>query len=219
MIVVIIDSREQLPYEFENSEVGTLNTGDYSVKGLEPHVCVERKTKSDAYASVGRGRDRFEREFERMAKMSFSAVVIESSLTDFLIPPPHSRMNPRAAISTLLGWSVRFFIPVFFADNRQMAQATTYQLLEKYYRYFTEDRLIRENERLDDGKEKEHTEKETDKETEAKKACHLNSEKREDDKPRQAGQDSKACGKDGCTCGSIAGTSEPSRMYSSAWPT
>ena len=158
---IIIDSREQLPYEFENSEIGCIPTGDYSIKGLEPHVCVERKTKADAYGSLGHGRVRFEAEWKRMSRMSFAAVVIECSMKDFLTPPEHSRMNPRAAISTLLGWSVKYMIPVFFCDGRAMGKATTLKLLERFNAYFTQDRLYRANRSLENAKTETEPEKET----------------------------------------------------------
>jgi len=55
---VVIDTREQLPYEFEDSITRTLQTGDYSIFGYEDQVTVERKTKADAYGTIGRGRTR-----------------------------------------------------------------------------------------------------------------------------------------------------------------
>ncbi len=47
-------------------------------------------------------------------------------------------MSPKAALATYLGWSVRFRIPVFFAGDREHAQAVTLELLTKYARYARE---------------------------------------------------------------------------------
>ena len=91
--IIAVDTREQKPYRFERFEVKTLPTGDYSIVGLEDRVAIERKTKSDAYSTIGRGRARFESELERLARLSYAAIVIESSLTDFLQAPAFSRMN------------------------------------------------------------------------------------------------------------------------------
>ena len=50
---IIIDSREQRPFDFlsQNGDIeterGTLDTGDYSVAGLESRVAVERKSLAD----------------------------------------------------------------------------------------------------------------------------------------------------------------------------
>ena len=66
--IVLIDRREQHAWRFENlpSELGTLDTGDYSVRGLEHLVAVERKTLDDLLGCCGRERDRFKRELARL---------------------------------------------------------------------------------------------------------------------------------------------------------
>jgi len=136
--VIIIDTREQLPYEFPGAVVRTLPTGDYSLVGLQDRVAIERKTKADAYGSLGQGRARFRREVERLAELDYAAIVIEATLPGFLCRPPHSKMNPRSAIGSLLGWSVRYRVPVFFAGDREHGQALTHKLLLMYARYHKE---------------------------------------------------------------------------------
>lgn len=133
--VVAIDTREQKPYRFKHSEVKTLPTGDYSIVGLEEQVAVERKHKADAYASLGQGRARFERELERLAAFDYAAIVVETTLPDFLTAPPFSQMNPKAAMNSLVAWSVKYRVCVFFAGDRAHGNALTYRLLEKYWRY------------------------------------------------------------------------------------
>ncbi len=135
VLVVAVDSREQRPYCFPRSEVKALKTGDYSVVGLEDRVAVERKTKSDAYASLGRGRARFRRELERLSRFDYAAIVIETSLPEFLEAPAFSRMNPKTAAATIIAWSVRYRVCVFFAGDRRHGNAVTRQLLEKFWRY------------------------------------------------------------------------------------
>ena len=134
--IIAVDTREQKPYRFERFEVKTLPTGDYSIVGLEDRVAIERKTKSDAYSTIGRGRARFESELERLARLSYAAIVIESSLTDFLQAPAFSRMNSSVAVKSLLAWSVKHRLNVFFACDRRHGNALTRQLLEKCWRYF-----------------------------------------------------------------------------------
>ena len=132
MFTVIIDSREQHPYEFEKSVTRKLETGDYSLQGFETQVCVERKTKSDAYGSFGRGRSRFIKELERMPELKYSAIIVESSLGNFLKPPRFSQLNPNSAIMSLIAWSIRYNVHVFFADNRIMGNWLTLRILEKF---------------------------------------------------------------------------------------
>jgi len=133
--VVAIDTREQRPYRFKRSEVKTLPTGDYSIVGLEDQIAVERKNKADAYASLGQGRARFERELERLAIFDYAAIVVETTLPDFLIAPAFSQMNPKAAMNSIIAWSVKYRVCVFFAGDRAHGNALTYRLLEKYWRY------------------------------------------------------------------------------------
>ncbi len=134
-IVVAIDTREQKPYRFARSEVKTLASGDYSIVGLEDRIAIERKTKEDAYSSLGQGRARFERELQRLSRIDYAAMVIETSLPEFLQAPAFSRMNPKAAASSIVAWSVKYRVCVFFAGDRPHGNALTRKLLEKYLRY------------------------------------------------------------------------------------
>ena len=80
-IVAIIDTREQLPLDLSPlaSIRGTLQTGDYSVRGLENVVAIERKSLDDLLACCGRERDRFEKEIQRLVAYPVRALVIEAS--------------------------------------------------------------------------------------------------------------------------------------------
>ena len=137
--VIAIDTREQRPYDFPGAEVKTLPTGDYSIVGLENLVAIERKTKRDAFNSWGQGRARFRREWERLTTFDYAAIVVEDSVSGFLRRPPHSKMNPRSAMCSLLAWSVKYRVPVFFADDRAHGQALTRKLLEMYFKYRGEE--------------------------------------------------------------------------------
>lgn len=132
---IVVDTREQLPYVYDGAVVKTLPTGDYSIVGLEDRVAIERKSKADAFASLGRGRARFRREVERLSALDYAAIVIEDTLPGFLRRPPYSRVNPRSAIGSLLSWSIRYGIAVHFAGDREHARALTQKLLTMYWRY------------------------------------------------------------------------------------
>ena len=133
-----LDNREQRPYSFPCETVTRfLATGDYSILGLEDVVTVERKSKRDAYGTIGSGRNRFMRELDRMSRFSYAAIVVEASMSNFLIPPRHSKLNPSSAINSLLAWSVRYDVQVFFADSRALGAACVFRLLEKFWKYNT----------------------------------------------------------------------------------
>jgi len=134
-ITVVVDTREQKPYWFPRAEVKTLATGDYSILGFEDRISIERKTKSDAYSSLGQGRPRFEREIQRLAEFDYGAIVVETSLPGFLTAPAFSRMKPKSAVNSIISWSVKYGIHLFFAGDRRHGNALTLKLLEKYWLY------------------------------------------------------------------------------------
>ena len=64
-VVAIIDTREQLPLDLSplQSVAGSLTTGDYSVRGLESIIAIERKGLSDLLGCVGQERERLTARF------------------------------------------------------------------------------------------------------------------------------------------------------------
>jgi ERCC4-type nuclease len=138
---IIIDSREQRPYTFQNIKpeppetiIQGLTTGDYSVVGFESRICVERKSMADFFGSVGTGRQRFEREMERLSTFDYAAIVIESDIkTWFMNPPSRSKMNPRSVFRTIVAWSQRYNIYIWPMWDRQSAEKVTYLILKRYY--------------------------------------------------------------------------------------
>jgi len=140
---LVTDVSEQLPYAFEGAVRERLGAGDYSVAGLQDRVAIERKTRADAYRSLGCARGRFERELERLAGYDYAAIVVECSLEDFLKPPPFSELPAKRAITMLLGMSVQYGIAVFFAGDRQHGEAVTRTLLDKFAWCHRRGRLCR----------------------------------------------------------------------------
>jgi len=138
--VVIVDTREQNPYTFEDISpppdivTGGLKTGDYSIEGYESRIAVERKSLVDLYGSVGNGRKRFEKEMERMFDLEFAAVVCEADwFTVLRNPPSRSKMNPKSVYATILAWMQRYRVHWLMCPNRSFAEKTTYRMLERWY--------------------------------------------------------------------------------------
>lgn len=137
---IAIDTREQLRYQFDGYESyrTTLATGDYSLEGFTEVLAVERKNHADAWGMLTDGRKRFERCLERMAALERAAIVIESSMADFCIPPPQvKRVNAATAMGSYISWSTKWRIPVFFAENRQWGERVTLRILAAYYKHCT----------------------------------------------------------------------------------
>ncbi len=134
-LIIKIDTREQRPYKFSvPSEFGKLDTGDYSISGLEDCIAVERKTMDDLIGSISSGRERFERELLRGKALDYFALVIEGNLSDMSEHRYRSKMLPQAVIQSLIAFSVRYRLPVFFCESREYGQRITESLLCKYVR-------------------------------------------------------------------------------------
>lgn len=131
--VIAVDSREQLPYEFSPAERIALPTGDYSILGLADRVAIERKRPEEIFHCVGRERRRFEDELRRLAELEYAAIVVEGPLSA-LLAPRWSRVRPRSVINSLIAWSIRYRVHVWFADDRNLARALTFRILQKFWR-------------------------------------------------------------------------------------
>jgi ERCC4-type nuclease len=135
---IAIDTREQLRYFFDGHESyrTTLTTGDYSLEGFTDRLAVERKNHSDAWGCLTDGRKRFERCLERLSMLDRAAIVIESSMAEFCVPPPQvKRVNAATAMGSYISWSTKWRIPVFFAENRQWGERCTLRILAAYYKH------------------------------------------------------------------------------------
>lgn len=95
-----IDSREQKPYQFE------LDFGDYPVDGLEHAIAIEQKSLPDLIQSLSRERERFEKELFRGLSLRYFSLVIEASLAEISSGNYRSQMNPRAAVQSLITFSI-----------------------------------------------------------------------------------------------------------------
>ena len=79
---IFIDTREQKPLVFNNSEELKLDFGDYTVGGEDyNYTYVDRKAESDFKGTLSGGLERFKRELQRVKDFdSYLFVVIESNL-------------------------------------------------------------------------------------------------------------------------------------------
>jgi len=146
---IIIDSREQKPYTFEclyeNADKGNarivvptiraaLEVGDYSLFGYANLITLERKSKSDLYQSVSQNRDNFIKRLERMREFAFSAVVVESSWDDLLIPPKFTQFSPKSLSRTIQAWMVRFpVVHWLMVPDRDWGEAFTFRILQRFW--------------------------------------------------------------------------------------
>ena len=136
--VIVIDSREQLPYSFDTPSVcRKLEAGDYSVEGLEDRVAIERKSLDDFVSTVIRSRKRFAKELDRLHQYDFACIVVEADLTDIVQGRYRSGANPNSVLGATLSIIVDYGIPVYFCSNRRLACRFVYHLLIRLHRKFS----------------------------------------------------------------------------------
>lgn len=122
MCCIVVDSREQEGYSFSLPTVRKkLDSGDYSVLGMERIVAVERKTLDDFVGTVIRARGRFYRELRRLGSYTRACVVVEADMADVLAGRYRGDAHPNTILGSALAITVDFGIPVFFCSNRQIA--------------------------------------------------------------------------------------------------
>ena len=104
MFNVIQDTREQKPLEFTHAKIDQvickkLDTGDYSIEGLEDTLCIERKgSVSEFYGNITE--KRFWNEMERMRHFKYKFFLLEfgpSQIEMF----PHGSGLPKKVINRL----------------------------------------------------------------------------------------------------------------------
>lgn len=136
---IIVDSREQRGYQFEGPnyedvevEKAALVTGDYSLAGLTDKVACERKSIDDLVQSMGRARQRFEKELARGMALDAFAVVVEASFEDLAKGRYGPKMWPQAACQSVLAFTQRYRVPFLFAGNRAGGQYAVHGFLKHY---------------------------------------------------------------------------------------
>lgn len=134
----MIDTREQDLFPFTGYDVevvsGTLQAGDYSIPGLESLVAVERKSLPDLVACLGRERERFKHELERLRGHEAAAVVVESPIETLARGEYRSKLDPKAAYESVVAFMARYRLPFYFAQDRRGAERFTHSFLRHYWR-------------------------------------------------------------------------------------
>ena len=99
MLQIVIDTREQTPWHFPawiaDTNIGTLQTGDYALKG-DMSFAIERKSMNDFVGTISSGWERFRREISRMEAWCARVVIVEGNFSEavFSSLPDGSMLNP-----------------------------------------------------------------------------------------------------------------------------
>jgi DNA excision repair protein ERCC-4 len=130
-LVALVDTREQLPLDLSplRSEAACLPTGDYSLRGLESVVAIERKSLSDLLGCVGRQRPRFDREVHRLLAYPVRLLVVEATWGQIEAGQWRGKALPQTVVASLLGWMAAG-LPVLMAGDRHKAGRYVAQVLQ-----------------------------------------------------------------------------------------
>lgn len=148
---VAIDTREQRAFRFTGlradacdkyapltvpTVVTTLQSGDYSIVEMESLVAIERKSLADLFNTIGQGRERFDRELQRLNLLSCAAVVVESDWHTIIhSPPSHSQLNPKIVFRSIIAWQQRYpLVHWWFLSDRRFAEVATLRILERFWK-------------------------------------------------------------------------------------
>jgi len=134
LIFPVIDQQEKKPYIFKQAIRKYLKTGDYSLEGLEDEMTVERKSLEDWIGSMTIHREREERKFQRMSEMSYSALVLESTIDEMKAGVWVSKTHPNSVINTALGWCLKYRMHLFFVGGWNKGNQVTKIILWEYYK-------------------------------------------------------------------------------------
>lgn len=141
---IIIDTREQQAWEFPKHTTANkkLDTGDYSLGGLEDILCIERK-KSVSEIASNITEKRFEDVLERMTAYKYTYMIFEFSLTDVLMYPQGSeiprhkwkyiRISPNFILKKLSEYMVNYNIKIIFGDSPKNAEKIAMALMRRVY--------------------------------------------------------------------------------------
>lgn len=159
---IIIDTREQMPWHFKGltktkvktikgvrhkishplivpTKSSTLQSGDYSLEGLESNITIERKSLSDLFGTLLTGRDRFKRELERLADENYSApngysaVVVEASLSMLINNNEYEPSKIKSVIGSIMAFDQRYQTSWWFLPTRVEAERFCFRALERFW--------------------------------------------------------------------------------------
>jgi ERCC4-type nuclease len=147
---IIVDTREQQPWTFTEYSVANkkLDTGDYSIEGLENLLGIERKKSISEFAN-NIVESRFKDVILRMSQLKYSFLLLEFDLEDILIYPRGStvpkrmwdkiKISPAFIIKHILELQINHNIKIVFCGNAINAQKIAEHILKKvnYIERFT----------------------------------------------------------------------------------
>ena len=138
--LILRDSREKSAHgwhfsEYKNclgTEVIKLDTGDYTIKGLEDVLCIERKGYVSEFAR-NIVEKRFYKELDRMTEFRFPFILLEFDMTDVSLYPDNAmparqaqqcRITGKFIMRKIIEIQVQYGIPIILCGSHGKNIAT-----------------------------------------------------------------------------------------------
>lgn len=144
-MIVLYDTREKTPWKFDfydcEVEEHCLKTGDYSIKGKEDLVCIERKKSTGELSiNIGLKWKPFNEELTRMSGYRFKFLICEFPIEYLDQFPKNSgipkrmldklRITPQFLKKRLFDTCYRNEIELIFCSSREEAERKVYEILK-----------------------------------------------------------------------------------------
>lgn len=139
---IIIDTREQQPWTFDHYVTANkkLDTGDYSIEGLENLLAIERKKSVSEFAN-NITESRFKDVICRLENIKYSFLLLEFDLEDILIYPVGSnvprkmwdkiKISPAFIMKHIIELQINHNIKVIFCGDSDNAEKMAEFILKK----------------------------------------------------------------------------------------
>lgn len=138
---IIRDTREHKGHGFYFKKSSTcagmieqkLDSGDYGLLEYPDLIVIERKQNViELCNNLGKNRDRFERELERMEGIKFKYIIVEDYWSSTK-KPKYTKMSYNAILGSIVSLELKYGVHFIFAGK--MAQEIARKLLVKSWEY------------------------------------------------------------------------------------
>ena len=142
---IIVDTREQKPWSFSHHVTANhkLDTGDYSIEGLEHILSIERKRNVAEFANNITER-RFKDVIDRLSKIPHSFILFEFDFDKIMSFPIGSdipkkiwdkiRVSPSFIIKNIIDLQIEHNINIIFCGNSANAETIALAIMKKIHR-------------------------------------------------------------------------------------
>lgn len=149
---IIVDTREQKPWSFEHQATANhkLDTGDYSIQGLESVLAIERKRNVAEFAN-NITEKRFKDVIDRLSQTKYAYILFEFDMESVMRYPIGSdipkrlwdkiRISPAFILKHIIDLQIENNIKIIFCGNSSNAEKVALSILKKVYKLEKKDEV------------------------------------------------------------------------------